>query len=66
MKVWRRLAGLIRAEAMAALVRWRDLATSEREAEHAAATRLTEPTPPPGGLIPHGAGAPRVVPKSRD
>ena len=25
---------------MAALVRWRDLATTEREAEHAAATRM--------------------------
>lgn len=35
-------AAAAQAEAMAALVRLRDLATSEREAEHAAATRLTE------------------------
>jgi chromosome segregation protein len=35
-------AASAQADAMAALVRLRDLATAEREAEHAAATRLTE------------------------
>jgi chromosome segregation protein len=35
-------AAAAQAEAMATLVRLRDLATSEREAEHAAAARLTE------------------------